>query len=146
MAWQAGDVMSSARTGAWQSYTPSRTDWTLGSSASQSHAWARHGDTIIVKISYTVGTGISFSTDPRISLPVAASGYVSREILGSATFYDTSGGLAYLGVVQYAAGDLARFRWPNPSNSNRLDVPAASVPFTWDAGDLITMQLKYRAT
>jgi hypothetical protein len=144
MAWTAGMILTPERTGAWQTWTPTFNDFDPGAGATIIARYAMAGDIVVAYLSVTLGTGFSFSTDPRFSLPIAGqpnATNTNRSPLGIIHYHD--GTTVYLGDAMYFPSTMCRLRWPNPSNSNRLDVISSTVPFTWSAGDIITAKVIY---
>jgi hypothetical protein len=91
--------------------------------------------------------GANFGTAPLISLPVTAVAPSGVPLLGIANYVDTSATIWALGFVLHSnttqvAPVVAQ---PGGTSSNVAFNVSAAVPFTWAAGDQMTLDFGYEA-
>lgn len=125
---------------AWQSWTPTLTRITGGT---LNYAkYTRVGKTVICRFKYTLaGAGIT-GVDPTISLPITLNtDYVTAgETLLSTVALINLGIDFYAGQVLISSTSSVSFRVQTGTTTNGI---AATVPFTWGAGDFIQAHFTY---
>ena len=134
------------------SYTPTLVNITIGTGGTPLNTgrWERMGNYVDVEAIVQLGTtGFSVSTGFTISLPIAMdTGFTQTStIIGTATFSDATGPL-YQGATVAVGTSAVETRYLSTSTSTShasLGQAGATLPFTWAAGDRITMKARYRA-
>lgn len=144
------DIDTSVGTGllAWTAYTPTLTNFTLGTGGTVTCAYAKLGKIVHVRIDLLAGTSPSITGTPTISLPVtAAANYVSgRTPLN--TFDLLDGSTNYGGHVRMGSTTTVTCYLWNASGSYTSDqavsstIPAAS---WYTSGDRFLINLTYEA-
>jgi len=124
--------------GIWAAYTCTVSGLTMGASTvDASHS--RIGDTVNATIQLVLGAGFSFTAAAAFSLPVSAFAG-----LGMATGYMSDAGFGtFLALPVFTGSSLYVFG-VDPSTNQAENITNTS-PFTWAAGDQITLALTYRA-
>jgi hypothetical protein len=143
-AWDYLSTWQATIPGAWQSYTPTWTNLTVGN-GTQEFKYTQINKFVHVFGRITFGSTTSISTVPRMTLPVSRpNGQLS--ILGTAILGDTGTG-TYAGYpLSDAAGSVLIFRMDHTVGSTVLEGnPSATSPFTWVSGDFINVNLMYEA-
>lgn len=129
---------------AWQSYTPTWTGVTKGTSPTEYYRYCQIGKTVHFRIALTLGTSGALTGAVTVTLPVTGhasivrsffntylsdnvtANYVGQSAASSTTTLDVS--------VVYAAGTYADVR-----------ALSATIPFTWGSGDSIWINGTYEA-
>ena len=126
-------------TGAWISYTPVLSGFSLGSGTATG-SYVQIGKTVFFTANFTLGSGFSTSTVAITSLPVTAklgSGGLTNvlfsdvglnQYVGAANIYETTS------LQGYAIG-----------TSGAFVALSSTVPFTWAIGDVIRFSGTYEA-
>jgi len=83
---------------AWQSYTPTYTNLTVGNGTHASY-YRQLGKNVEVRIKFTFGSTSAMGTLPTATLPVTANSNAVGNISGSTFFFDSSAGAGYPGWV-----------------------------------------------
>jgi hypothetical protein len=128
--------------GAWTSYTPTWTNLTVGN-ATQNSAYVEAGKLYFVRIGLTFGSTTSISGIPEFTLPggvSVSSEYYANYQFGYGGFRETGLGTTFTSPILRAAATASRLRFGTLNASGSYvfnDIVSATVPFTWDAGDLI---------
>jgi hypothetical protein len=160
MAWTApktdfapGDILNAAQMneigenldaigGAWTSYTPTWTNLTVGN-ATQTSAYVAAGKLYFVRIGLTFGSTTSISAQPEFTLPggvSVSSDYYANYQFGYGGFRETGAGTTFTAPILRAAATASQLRF-GTLNATQFyvfnDIVSATVPFTWNAGDLI---------
>ena len=118
--------------GGYQAWTPSRNGITVGN-GTETARYAKIGKTVFFEYKFTLGSTSSIGNDPGISLPTAASNFVT----GIATFLD-AGTMLYQGQID-STTTFAYFVVGNASGTYLASsYPTSGVPFTWTTGDSIS--------
>jgi len=133
--------------GAWTTYSPTITNFTLGNGAITTARYTQVGKTVKVSILVTLGSTSAMGTQPTITLPVTATNtYVAdRHNFGvanltDATTADIMGIIGYKStttVVLYAAQ-------ANSVYVQRINIDV-STPFTWTTNDRFSLEFEYEA-
>lgn len=139
---------------AWQSFTPTWDDLTVGNST-QAHYYNQTGQTIQARGYLVVGSTGSVGLSIGFSLPATAdSDYVAitsnRTPIGSAVFTDIGGPTYYAGevsILETTGATSARVERLVDNGSNPILVSSisSSAPFTWATGDIISYSMTYEA-
>lgn len=135
-SWVAYDI------GAWQAYTPTFTNITLGTGGTTSFYYQRIGKTIALRGRITLGTGGTFTGAATFSLPVNA-------ILDQQFWY-SGGSLVDASASAYYPSSLRVFTSGvqigalNASGAYVAHaLTSATVPFTWTVSDIINVSFTY---
>lgn len=123
---------------AWQSWTPTFANWTIGTggSAGTTATYTKVGRTVFGKIRSVLGTsGQSVGTDPTFTLPVTAAALSGNPPIGTVRLLD-AGTEEYAGPVLIISTTTAGlYVWgAGGGAANEASVGAAS-PHGWGAGD-----------
>lgn len=130
--------------GAWDAYTPTNTNVTLGN-GTQTALWTRMGRLVVVRYHLLWGSTTAFGGTVELGLPVAAVSSITQA--GPANLID-AGTRFYLGQVlpgRDAAGtnaNKALVVHSESGNNGRVD---ATNPFTWTTNDLLVATFAYEA-
>jgi len=130
---------------AWQSFTPTLTNLTLGN-GTLTGSYIQIGKTVFGRISFTLGSTSAVGTTPTFSLPVTAkSGYSAAESYGTAQILHT-GNYINPAITVSASTTTVQVWALNASGTYATYAQiTASVPFTWGAADAIYVYLQYEA-
>jgi len=133
-------------TWAWQTWTPTLTNLTIGNGALGSNRYIQIGKTVHFSLNILFGTTTSMSTAPKFTLPVTARS-VSNFPWGIANYLDNSAGnLTYIGQVTFDSTTVARLAVTNASATYAtIESVTATVPFTWAVSDSINIFGSYEA-
>jgi hypothetical protein len=130
----------------WESFTPSWTNVTLGTSATNVGHYAEIGRVVVCRVSLTLGTGASVGGNVRLDWPVAPVSMTSLQPLGNAIYFDTSASAYNHGTMHYINATLAGcYNVRADSTFATATNLSASAPFTWGEGDRIMAQFTYEA-
>lgn len=132
---------------AWQSWTPTWTNLTVGD-ATQASKYTRVGNTVIYRVSLIFGSTTSMGTGPYFTLPVTSvspSGTANVPNIGTLRQYE-SGGTTYSGLVGWRSTTTGLLLTFAVSGSNVIESTiTSSVPFSWGNLDEIYAQGFYEA-
>ena len=133
--------------GAWDSFTPSWTNITVGS-GTNSGKYMQIGKTVFVETKFIFGAGSAVSGSPILTLPVTASGFYTAGTgsLGVVDILD-SGTINFAGVVRYASTTTVTMQALNAAAAaglSHLNV-SSTVPMTWATNDQLTSTFMYEA-
>lgn len=147
-------LASTGTTWAWQNFTPSFTNWTIGTggSAGTTAKYIQIGKTVFYRITTTLGTsGQSVGSNVTFQLPVAAvSGLLGADNIfpvGEVHLQD-AGTASYWGSARINNADLrtAQILVNNTSTTYQTGGALSStIPHTWAAGDSLTIRGFYEA-
>lgn len=132
---------------AWQSWTPSWTNLTVGNGVNAS-VYCQVGKTVFFRVFFTLGSTSAVGSTPFFSLPVTAqgTGYRDSDALGLATLFDTSAPANFAGFVNFRSTTTAYPLTSSVSGSNiTYSGIGVSTPFAWAVGDVIFCQGMYEA-
>jgi hypothetical protein len=127
---------------AWTSYTPTWTNLTVGN-ATQDSAYVAAGKLYFVRIGLTFGSTTSISAIPEFTLPggvSVSSEYYANYQFGYGGFRDASAGTTFTSPILRAAATASKLRFGTlNATQNHVfnDAVSATIPFTWNTGDLI---------
>lgn len=133
---------------AWQDFTPSLANWTIGSggSAGTTAKYCQIGKTVFVFLKSILGTsGQSVSGEPTFNLPVtASSNYANLDRLGGA--WMNAAGTGYSGYVRATSTTTAKIVVMTANTTYVGDgAITSSVPGTWAAGNQFATTFIYQA-
>ncbi len=131
--------------GAFTSYTPTVTGFTLGN-GTVSGAYLQVNKLVIFRAQMVFGTtSAAASSVPTFTLPVTsvAVGTGSPLMLGTATFRDESAVAQYNALLRHVSTTTCAAAIPGTSGV--YTVPSTTTPFTWTTSDVITMTGVYEA-
>lgn len=130
--------------GAWDSYTPSNTNITVGN-GTQTAFWTRQGRTIFVRYQLTWGSTTALGGTASIGLPVAAPANIGQpgvaSLVDAGTRFFAGQAIAGRDHLGYNA-NRALLIHTESANAGQVD---GTNPFTWTTGDLIFVNLTYEA-
>lgn len=131
--------------GAWTSYTPTFTGFTLGNGTINRAHYTRIGDTVIVDIFVTLGSTSSMGNFTAFSLPVNASFVGAQSSAGTANCSD-GGAANYPSVVRLESSTTARVLTQNASGTFLvIGGVTSTAPFTWASTDVFAANFTYQA-
>lgn len=140
-AWEHG-----LKLGAWQTYTPTWTNVTLGTGSTVEGAYVKAGRTVFWRAYLTIGTGGSVSGNVSVSLPVTAAAGVATNLgaPGLAIYDDFTGGM-YPGGFEYTTTTVRFFAFDSSATYAGRALLTAAIPFTWAVSDKIRCSGFYEA-
>lgn len=133
---------------AWQTWTPTVTNVTVGTGPTTSYTYAQLGKIVIVRLSLTLGTSGAVSGTPTFTLPVTASAAANTNLSPAGIAYYNRGGTEYYGYAQLASTTTFGFYMFNAAGTYLQNASITStVPFgtAWTAADRMRVQLTYEA-
>lgn len=130
---------------AWQSWTPTLTNLTIGN-GTLTCAYTQVGKTVIGRFTVLFGTTTSMGTIPTFSLPVTASSTTfTGGCQGMVMLKDANAG-SFLGVLFATSTTVMAIYAYNASSTYALTANITStVPFTWATNDYIAGMFSYEA-
>lgn len=134
---------------AWQTWTPTYTNFTLGTSTVVAY-YIKIGRWVRVRLQITMAAGFSFTGSAMLpSLPVTAvSGYATSAYGGNGTarYIDTSPATSYWGSVRLLNTTQANPQVFQTGASYMTGSSLTStVPFTWATTDILYLDFSYEA-
>ena len=137
------DLYCSHTGGAWDTFTPTRTNLTIGNGTEVSRYFVAPR-LVVWRYVLTFGSTTSISGDVSFSLPVdAASGSAEGAASAVLTLVD-EGTTSYLGHVRIGSTTTAQLRvWRADSTYVSLSALSSTVPHTWATTDKIRFTLAY---
>lgn len=134
--------------GAWTTYTPSWSNFTVGNGVFEYARYTQVGKTLTVRTKFNLGTTSSATSTPvRQSVPVTGIGYGSSPFqqIGSGIFYDASANVYYpIGVLMHSTSEISFFAWVTNTNHGVLQY-LDTIPAGLANGDFIQVQYEYEA-
>jgi len=130
--------------GAWTSYTPTLTAWTVGTGSTFTSQYTQIGKTVIWSMKYAAGTGATFVGNPTFSLPVTAA---------TSTNYFNGTPAIFLCASTFYAG----WAWNGSTTAVSINVGnaagtyltattiSATIPAAWAVGATVSFQMIYQA-
>ncbi len=114
---------------AWQSWTPTWTNFTVGN-ASTSYKYTQIGKTVFFEVAVTMGNTSSMGTTPTFTLPVtAAANYNTSSIIGSMYMFIAA---SFIGKVFFGSATTAIMYVENTASTyNTIVSITAAVPAAW---------------
>lgn len=133
--------------GAWDSYTPTFANTTLGS-GSVVGKYKQIGKTVHFRASFVLGSGSAVGTSPTVTLPVTSVTLDTRQPIGRVVYNDSDTSL-YDGTLSWTTSTTATLRASTTIGGVgtyvRQDTITASTPFAFGSGDEIHVQGTYEA-
>lgn len=131
----------SSSTWAWQSWTPTFANLTVGNGVNTSK-YLKIGTTVFWRIEFDFGTTSAMGTSPTFTLPFTAhSGVTITSPIGTGAFYNGSGAAnAWARLATTTTADM--LRW---DANNDLGGVTASFPFVWGSTSVILLHGFYEA-
>ena len=128
--------------GAWQSWTPSWTNLTVGDGTVVAK-YIQIGKTVFFDAAITFGSTTSVTgSGVRLSLPLTSVNYTTAfsRNLGDANFWDTSGSSIAAGFCSWVSTTLVEAVIFNASSTYVVNTAVSSTaPFTWATGDVLSI-------
>lgn len=131
----------------WQSWTPTFTNFTLGTGTINSAKYTQVGKTVYFRLRITLGSTPGIGTDVQFTLPVASaseenSGTAPFNLIGQGILYD-AGTANYIGYIGTSSTTTA---WILRSvGGTQIAGLTSTQPFTWASGDVIYLRGSYEA-
>jgi hypothetical protein len=135
----SGEATGLKYTGAWTSFTPTWTNFTVGNAAVTGR-YCKIGKVVDVYVKVTLGSTSSVTGTLIITnLPTASNSgmFEARSYLLDQGVGGYFGGLEIYGATGYISAFLSNSTYVTPSVAN------ATVPFTWGNGDSFSIQARY---
>jgi hypothetical protein len=134
--------------GTYTAYTPTWTSLTVGN-GTVSSAYCQVNNFVHYFGVFTLGSTSVVTGGPVVSMPITAGTPFSSGLLaayGTCSFFDTSAGQLYDGIVMSTSGTTGLMRVGNTTGTYLIgNNTSATVPFTWATSDRINWNLYYRA-
>ena len=134
--------------GTYTAYTPTWTSLTVGN-GTVSSAYCQVNNFVHYVGVFTLGSTSVVTGGPVVSMPITAGTPFSSGLLapyGICSFFDTSAGQLFDGIVMSTSGTTGLMRVGNTSGTYLIgNNTSATVPFTWATGDRINWNFTYRA-
>ena len=128
--------------GAWTSYTPILTEWTLGN-GTLTGSYSIIGKTVSARVNFVVGSTTTKSGNLTLSLPVTSVNYTNAAHIG-VCYMEDAAVVGFNGFVR-----LGSTTTMNPfritSTTGQADFVTPTGPFTWDTGDFLGLTITYEA-
>ena len=138
-AWVAGVAF-----GAWQSYTPTFTNFTLGNGTITLAKYVQIGRTVTVKVLVTLGSSSVVSGLIGFSLPVTATSDAQNRNI--ATAHLSAGGVTGQGYVAVGSTTRADLYAQSASGTYVTGTSTSNlIPGTWTTGNAFSTQFTYEA-
>lgn len=132
---------------AWQSWTPTFSNFSLGNGTLNHAKYSRVGNLVMCRFRMTLGSTSSMGSDISVSLPVTAnSEYVTDTYLGQARLLD-AGNAGYHAAVRLKSTTTIGFYGhsnTNPTYGGEYGL-GSTAPFSWGNNDAIYGQWMYEA-
>lgn len=136
--------------GTYTTYTPTYSNITIGN-ATVTAKYCQVNDLVHVTGSIVLGSTTVIGTNPAISMGFSLDSlYYSPTTwvaqIGTATFYDTSAGAHWFGIVQAANNNTLMQLFSQSANMTYVQrgSVSATVPFTWATGDEIKWNVYFK--
>jgi hypothetical protein len=137
--------------GAWASWTPSWTGLVIGN-AVVTAKYTQIGKLVVCRLHVVFGNTSTFSGGFTASLPVTSVSYDgtgTAQNIGTSSFYDTSAGSVFTGVIVWASTTTIAFRTSLASLVTGTVIQnnvGNTVPMTWTNPDEINCTFMYEAS
>lgn len=129
--------------GAWTTFTPSFTNFTLGNGTIDRAAYEQIGRSVDVFVRVTLGSTSSVTGAITLTLPVTG---LSTSAYGRGTIYDSSATTYYHATVQGLTTTTVRLMALNAAATYTTEAATSgTVPMTWATGDIFLMTFRYEA-
>lgn len=147
-AWDADldAVASSGLAGAWQSWTPTWTNLTVGNGTVTAR-YVQIGKLVFARLTLVFGSTTSVAGLFFFSFPVAKAAYagIIQTPLATVRFFDSSTAAVVNGELSYVAGSAAPVYYGVSGGVVGPVATSATLPFTWATGDEVVTQFFYEA-
>jgi hypothetical protein len=131
--------------GAWQSYTPTLTNITLGN-GTVTGTYSQVGKTVTVTVKFVMGSTSVMGSNPTVSVPVTAAAKYSTAHMVGTLYMEDLANAAYFGFVELNSTTTLLPRSAFISGTKLADAGfSATSPFTWGTGDYFTFTVTYEA-
>lgn len=126
-------------------YTPVLAGWTLGSGGSVVGRYSRAVANVEFEIVLTLGTGFAISAALFLGLPFSAANVVTSFRNAARVSFHDVGSQVYAGtaVIQGATDVGVHVLGTGGTYATATTDPTASIPFSWVAGDQVTVMGGY---
>lgn len=138
--WVSFSPSGVAGSGAWNAFTPSLTNMTIGNGTLACY-WIQIGKTIHARGRLTWGSTTSVAGAISIGLPATASS--NGSFTGSLTM--RAGGVDYLGYIAPTTTTIAVSAVGSAGTYANRVTTSATIPGTWTSADNITFSITYEA-
>ncbi len=150
--FSSGDVLTAADLndiGAWEDWTPSFTNLTLGNGVVEYARYAQVNKLVVAQMNVTLGSTSSVTGDIRVSLPVtaAAPNGSPQVTTGVGRAFDNSTSSVYW-VTPYIVSPPTEVRIYATRTDSTYAVRAttsSTVPITWSTNDALQIFMTYEA-
>lgn len=141
---------------AWQSYTPTFTNLTVGNGTLNS-TYVQTGKDVTVRGSLVLGSTSSVGSNPYFTLPATQSSNYSVATdnftpVGGVSYRDVSAGIVYPGYISIGnisgTGNALFLYIVSQAAASAASMTALSstTPYTWATGDVLKWQFEYEVT
>jgi hypothetical protein len=134
--------------GAWQTWTPSFTNLTVGNGTTTAR-YAQIGKTVIFSIKFVFGSTSSMGSGPTSNWPVAPASSIAAQLATLNIQYQDAGTNTYFGCSPANGNNTTNFSLGRNSISGNLigvaESVTAALPFTWTTNDAIFISGSYEA-
>lgn len=127
---------------AWTAFTPTANNVTLGN-GTLTGRYHPTGQTVDFQITLTFGSTTALTGSPTFTPPVTA--LAAGQPFGDCNAFDSSAGADYPINAKLSTTTLIVTRAFPTTAGNALVGLGATVPFTWAAGDVLTINGRYEA-
>lgn len=132
----------------WKSWTPTWTNVTKGTGATETYAYMRLGKLVIAHGSLTLGTSGAVSGSVTVTMPIATSTSSISTTAGAAFFFDTSASATFQGTVDIASNSSTATIRASDSSTTYLSRTnlSSTIPFgaAFAVGDRIGFNVSYQ--
>lgn len=150
-ATQLNDSFAAVQT-VYTSYTPTISGWTPGNGSVTRAVYSGPGKMVNAQGYWTFGSTSSVPASSTFitSLPITAVSLASAQMYGTCTFFDLSAQVQVTGLCRIQGTTDLYFYWQDPETAplaTRLESwnTAATLPFTFATGDIISWNITYQA-
>ena len=128
---------------AWQTWTPTWTNVTVGNGTNGSK-YMRIGNVIICHLQFVFGSTSSISGIPQVTLPVTAVAYTASSYAGDGLFTD-AGTAEFTASAEWVDTTHVRFLTNDVATYVNMATVSSTIPFTWTTSDVISATFMYEA-
>jgi len=133
----------------WQSWTPTWTGVTKGTSPTETYSYFLHGKLCFAHGQITLGTAGAVTGSVTVTLPFASATTSISTTAGPAWFFDTSAGATFQGTVDIATNSTTATIRASDSSTTYLSRTnlSSTIPFgaAFAVGDRIGFNVVYQA-
>lgn len=142
---------SATSLGAWQAYTPSFTNFTIGNGVITAE-YVEIGKIVHARGQVILGSTSSMGSGPLMTLPITSSsiGYVNPSsnqlhILGFGAYYKVGAGIFKLDYGWNSSANVVIWSLNAAGSFSSYSTTTSTVPGTWTNGDYFSWNLAYEA-